>query len=34
MLNDIQTTVSTLRREIRDFSQKWGTLTVSKLREC
>ncbi len=34
MLNDTRTLISALRREIRDFSQKWGALTVSELREC
>ncbi len=34
MLNDPLTTISALRCEIRDFSQKWGALTVRELREC
>lgn len=34
MLSGTLTTISALRCEIRDFSQKWGALTVSELREC
>ena len=34
MLKNTLTAISALRREIRDFSIKWGALTVSGLREC
>ena len=34
MLKSTRTAISALQREIRDFSQKWGALTVSELQRC